>query len=160
MRSNDAAELEQLYTANYPRLVAELTVLCGSRAVAEDCAQETFTRLVLHWKKVSRYERPVAWLRTVGYRLAVDDARRRQRLRPTPDADLQSTDVADELRLREVWQAVLDLPPLQSEVLVRHAAFGLTDAEIAADLEVPIGTVKSRLSRARTALRTHLGEAQ
>lgn len=159
MRTNQAAELEQLYTANYPRLVAELTVLCGSRAIAEDCAQETFTRLVLHWNKVSRYERPVAWLRTVGYRLAIDDARRRRRLRPMLDPELQGGAAPDDVRLREVWQAVLDLPPLHSEVLVRHAALGLSDDEIAADLEVPLGTVKSRLSRARTALRTHLGEA-
>ena len=73
MKLNNREGLAEIHAAFYPRLVGELTVVAGSRASAEDCANEAFTRLVLHWNKVSKYDSPVAWLRTVGYRLAVDE---------------------------------------------------------------------------------------
>ena len=57
----------------------------------------------------------------------------------------------------EIWRAVRDLPAAQREVVVLRAVHDLTDAEIANDLAVPIGTVKSRLFRARHTLRTRLG---
>lgn len=158
MRLRNRDDLEQVYAAYYPRLVAELTAVSGSRAAAEDCANEAFTRLVLHWNKVSRYDSPIAWLRTVGYRLAVDEHRRRRRLAPLLDHEPDAQTAHDQLRNREIWQAVLDLPLPQREVVVRRAAQDLTDAEIAEDLKLPIGTVKSRLSRARTTLRARLGE--
>lgn len=158
MRWLDRDGLEELYAAHYPRLVAELTVVSGSRAVAEDCANEAFTRLVLHWNKVSQHDHPAAWLRTVGYRLAVDEYRRTRRHAPFVDLKDDPRTAADPPRNHEIWQAVLDLPTHQREVMVRRAAQSLTDAEIADDLDLPVGTVKSRLSRARATLRSRLGE--
>lgn len=158
MTLHDREGLEELYSAFYPRLVGELTVVAGSRASAEDCAHEAFTRLVLHWNKVSQHDSPIAWLRTVGYRLAVDEQRRSRRQLAASDPDPPARPVDDHPHHTEIWQAILDLPAIQREVVVRRAVHDLTDAEIADDLAVPIGTVKSRLSRARTSLRSRLGE--
>ncbi len=151
-------EVEQIYLAFYPRLVGELTVVTGSRDTAQDCAHEAFTRLVLHWTKVSNHNSPIAWLRTVGYRLAIGEIRRTGRLAPLSEHEPQPRLDHDQLRNREIWQAVLELPAHQREILVRRAVHDLSDAEIADDLTLPVGTVKSRLSRARTALRARLGE--
>lgn len=41
-------DLEEIFSAYYPRLVAEMALVTGSRAVAEDCVGEAFTRLVMH----------------------------------------------------------------------------------------------------------------
>lgn len=148
--------LEEIYAAHYPRLVAELTFIAGSRSAGEDCANEAFTRLVLHWNKVSRYERPIAWVRKVGYHLAVDEYRRRRRTVPLPEThDTHAEPSA--LGQYDIWEAVSHLPASHREILVLRVAHGLNDAEIAKELKVPIGTVKSRLSRARVTLRDHLG---
>lgn len=158
MKLHDREGLEELYSAFYPRLVGELTVVAGSRTSAEDCANEAFTRLILHWNKVSRYDSPIAWLRTVGYRLAVDEHRRSRRHPPLSDHQSPTTTRIDHPHSHEIWQAIRELPAIQREVVVRRAVHDLSDAEIAEDLAVPIGTVKSRLSRARTSLRSRLGE--
>lgn len=158
MKLNNREGLAEIHAAFYPRLVGELTVVAGSRASAEDCANEAFTRLVLHWNKVSKYDSPVAWLRTVGYRLAVDEQRRSRRQLATSDPEPAPSHIDDHPYQHEIWQAIRDLPASQREVVVRRAVHDLTDAEIAEELAVPIGTVKSRLSRARTTLRSHLGE--
>ena len=160
MNLRDREGLEALYLACYPRLVAELSLVTGSRASGEDCANEAFTRLVKHWNKVSTYERPVAWVRTVGYRLAVDELRRRARHTPLLDYEVRAGGaVPDGTSQYEIWEAIQHLPIDQREVLIRHASHGLSDSEIAAHLDVPIGTVKSRLSRARRSLRSRLGDA-
>lgn len=158
MKLQNREGLAEIHAAFYPRLVGELTVVAGSRAAAEDCANEAFTRLVLHWNKVSKYDSPIAWLRTVGYRLAVDEYRRSRRQPAVPDHEPSAGPSNDYPYQHEIWQAIRDLPASQREVVVRRAVHELTDAEIAEELAVPIGTVKSRLSRARSTLRSRLGE--
>ncbi|MET4078682.1 RNA polymerase sigma factor [Janibacter sp. UYMM211] len=158
MRLHDRDRLEEIYAAFYPRLVGELTVVAGSRSSAEDCANEAFTRLVLHWNKVSKHDSPVAWLRTVGYRLAVDEHRRSRRQTPTSEATDGAGPFSQQSTRHEIWQAIQNLPAAQREVVVLRAVHDLTDAQIAEDLAVPVGTVKSRLFRARQTLRTRLGD--
>ncbi|MEX1909540.1 RNA polymerase sigma factor [Janibacter sp. Y6] len=138
--------------------MGELTVVAGSRSSAEDCANEAFTRLVLHWNKVSKHDSPVAWLRTVGYRLAVDEHRRSRRQTPTSEATDGAGPFSQQSTRHEIWQAIQNLPAAQREVVVLRAVHDLTDAQIAEDLAVPVGTVKSRLFRARQTLRTRLGD--
>ncbi|MCM3556693.1 sigma-70 family RNA polymerase sigma factor [Janibacter melonis] len=150
-------DLEQIYTAYYPRLVAEVAVVTGSRSLAEDCVGEAFARLVLHWNKVSRYQQPRAWVRRVAHNLAVDESRRRRRLGsldevPEPHAPEHTAE------LREVWGAIAALPSQQREVLVRRVVDGATEAEMAVALRVPVGTIKSRLSRARSNVRHSIGD--
>lgn len=140
------------YAATYARLVGGLTVACGSRADAEEVVQEAFARLLPRWSTVSAYEDPEAWVRTVAFRLSASRWRRakvaaRGLARLGPPAEVRPPDVA---RV-EAERLLADLPRIYREVLVLHHAFDLSVEQIARELGVPAGTVKSRLSRGRDA---------
>ena len=146
--------LEEFYAASYARLVAVLTVTAGSRAEAEEVVQEAFVRLVPRWAKVSQYDDPEQWVRTVAWRLAtsrwrkvVTGARALRRHGPPPDVPAPSTEPL------EVQELLAGLSVEHRQVLVLHYGLGLSVEECAAQLGVAAGTVKSRLSRARTAAR-------
>ncbi len=149
-------DLDEFYAAGYPRIVGMLVLLTGNRAEAEEIAQEAFIRLIPRWETVRRYDDPLAWVRTTARRLATSRWRRAKvaaRALPLlgaaqrgarPDCDL-SPEVADWLR---------GLSAQHREVLVLHYALQMPIEEIATELGVAPGTVKSRLSRARQAART------
>lgn len=144
--------MSELYTASYGRLVGLLTVVCGSAADAEEVVQEAFVRLLPRWDRVSEYDDPEAWLRTVAFRLSASRWRRARvaarglaRLGPPPDAPEPDGARLDAERL------LAALPRRYREVLVLHHGLGLPVAEIARELGVATGTVKSRLSRGRAA---------
>ena len=138
----------------YPRVVAQLRLLTGDQASAEDIAQEAFVRAASRWRQLSRYDQPEAWVRRTAFRLAIDllrRARRHRRLlarlgtRAEPDVELHPQD-------RAVVEALLRLPLPQREVLVLHHCLDLPVEAVAAQTGVSVGTVKSRLSRGRERL--------
>jgi RNA polymerase sigma factor (sigma-70 family) len=146
------AGVAALYAASYARLVGVLAVATGSRADAEDVVQEAFARLLPRWSSVSAYDEPEAWLRTVAFRLAASRWRRAKvaarglaRLGAPPDVAPPDGSRLDAERI------LTGLSRPLREVLVLHHALGLPVDEIARELGVPAGTVKSRLSRARAA---------
>lgn len=151
VQTDDVAEL---YAAACPRLIGFLTVMGGSRADAEEVAQDAFVRLLQHWPKVREYDDPQAWLRMVAVRLMISRHRRRQvatlglrrleRARPPAAAD------ADD-RI-DVAAALAGLPISHRAVVLLHHVHDLPVDEVARQLRVPVGTVKSRLARARAAL--------
>lgn len=144
--------LDDFYAAAYPGLVRLLTAMSGSRPDAEELAQEAFVRLVPRWSRVSRYELPEAWVRQVAVRALVSRRRRAkvalaaQRLL----ADDASAPAPTGDRL-DVEATMRSLPLAHRTVLVLHHGLGLPLEQIARELGVPLGTVKSRLSRARAA---------
>lgn len=140
------------YGAAFPRLVGYLTPIVGSRSEAEDLAQEAFVRLVPRWEKVSRYVDPEAWLRSVGYRLAVSRWRRLRTatLHLARQAQLPESPAPNEDAVL-VGAVLKSLSREHRQVLVLHYALGFSVEEIARELAVAPGTVKSRLSRARAA---------
>jgi RNA polymerase sigma-70 factor (ECF subfamily) len=106
---------------------------------------------------VRGYHDPEAWVRTVAFRRAIDHQRRsaRQRralLRLGPPPSLPPVD-AEHL---DLVRALRRLPVAQREVLVLHYVAELAVERIAAELRVPVGTVKSRLARGRAALANQL----
>lgn len=141
--------------------------LCGDSDQAQDAAQEAFLRA---WLNLPSF-RPGTSLRNWLYRIAVNaalDALRRERktIEAAPD-DLPLTDPANgpelELlqreRVRLVRDALLSLPEASRAVLVLREYGELSYQEIATVLEIPIGTVMSRLNSARAQLKRLL-EAQ
>ena len=154
---NDA--VRAVYEASYARLVGLVAVAAGSRAEAEECVQEAFIRQLREWPTVSRFDSPEAWTRKVALRLLSN--RRRQarngvrallRLGPPASAPEPTSESLD------IQRALGRLPAGQRQVVVLHYLVGLAVAEIAAELEIAPGTVKSRLSRAREALSPLLRE--
>lgn len=150
--------LEELYAASYARLVGVVGAVTGDRAVAEEAVQDAFVRLIAKWPQVSRYDDPEAWVRKValgfvskGRRKALNGVKAALRHGPQPDHPASTGDAVD------LRRALAALPRQQREAIVLRD-IGLDVADIARQLGVPEGTVKSRLSRARAALAPLLRE--
>jgi RNA polymerase sigma-70 factor (ECF subfamily) len=136
----------------------------GDTQLAEDAAQETFIQAWLH---LASY-RPQSPLRNWLYRIAVNAAtdmlRREKRILPHALEDMQLSDpqagpesiYSQEERTALVQKAVLSLPDASRAVLVLREYEELSYHEIADTLNIPVGTVMSRLNYARKVLRGQL----
>jgi RNA polymerase sigma-70 factor, ECF subfamily len=149
---------EEFFAATYARLVGLLFAFLHDQAQAEDAVQDAFASALLRWRSLRGYRDPEAWVRTVAFRRAIDHHRRnvRQvrallRLGPPPPLPPVGADHVDLVR------ALHKLPLAQREVLVLHYVAELAVERIAAELRLPVGTVKSRLARGRAALAQQLG---
>lgn len=133
--------------------------MCGDAQLAEDAAQDAFIRA---WEALPRYRHRgtfKAWLYRIALNCARDALRRR---RPTADVDLlpMTSDAPGperQMLRREraalVQKAVLQLPDASRAALILREYEGLSYKEIAQTLDLPLGTVMSRLHYARSRLR-------
>jgi len=138
--------------------------MCGDAQVAEDAAQETFIQA---WQHLAAY-RPQTSLRSWLYRIAVNAAtdmlRKEKRILPNALEDLHLQDpqagpealFVQQERTALVRKAILSLPDASRAVLVLREYEGMSYHEIAATLDIPVGTVMSRLNYARKSLRDKL----
>jgi RNA polymerase sigma factor (sigma-70 family) len=155
------ATLREFYAATYPRLVSVVALVIDSRAEAEDIAQEAFARLVPRWSAVSRHESLEAWVRTVAFRLASNRRRKiRNGLTATRRHGAPLDVAAPSADSVDVRRALAALPMPQRQVVVLHHLVGLELTQVAAELGIPTGTVKSRLSRSRAVLAPLLREQE
>jgi RNA polymerase sigma-70 factor, ECF subfamily len=140
------------YTASYQRLLGQLFAVTGDLAEAENVLQEAYARAFVRWAQVHVY-RPEAWVRRVALNLAAMAARRLRR-RAVALWRLGPPPVVPELspELLDLHRALGTLPLGQRQVIVLHHLVGLPVEEVARELGVPAGTVKSRLARGRRAL--------
>jgi RNA polymerase sigma-70 factor, ECF subfamily len=148
---------EEFFAATYARLVGLLFAFLHDQAQAEDTVQDAFASALLRWRSIRSYHDPEAWVRTVAFRRAIDHHRRNARqlrallrLGPPPSLPPVGAEHVDLVR------ALRRLPLAQREVLVLHYVAELGVDQVAAELGLPAGTVKSRLSRGRTALAQQL----
>jgi RNA polymerase sigma-70 factor (ECF subfamily) len=165
--------------ANHERMVFQLALhLLGDRDEALDLSQEVFLRV---FRTLPSFRGQSA-LKTWIYRIAINQARNRQRwwrrrrrsdqiqlehhvldhgeLRQPGDADAPDRAFARKELARRLWAALDGLPFDQRTVIVLREIDGLSYEEIADSLDVAVGTVKSRLTRARQTLRRELSEVQ
>ena len=152
---------ESLITQQIPRLRRYARALTGDRAAADDLVQDTLERALsrIHlWRRGSDLR---AWLFTIMHNIFVNQTRSRMRYphqaldEPTADAlQYREPDWSD---LRDIGDALARLPVEQRTVVLLVGLEQFTYEEAARMLEVPIGTVMSRLSRARERMRTLLG---
>ena len=156
----EADEFDAFYTASFTRLAGQVHAMIGDRDEAQECVQEAFARAWSHRRQLDRASHPEAWVRTTAYRLAVSRWRRTMRGRRAPDRALQPTsDVAPPNEARVALMAALQqLPADQRRALVLHHLCDLPVADVADEVGAPVGTVKARLSRGRTALQALLGD--
>ena len=148
-----APDVEDLYAASYRRLVVQMFAVCGDLGTAEDAVQDAFVTAVRKRRELRSVANPEAWVRTValnrvrtGWRHAAVVLRHRGDL-PGPQG---ITEVGPEHVA--LVRALGELDPDQRLVVVLHHLADVGVAQIAAELGVPEGTVKSRLSRARARL--------
>jgi len=103
-----------------------------------------------------------AWLRSILHNVFVDDLRRRQvrgtmvDVRDLEDDLALSTPPADRAGMQDFYAAIMKLSVEHRQILLLVGVEGLSYSEVAAELGVPIGTVMSRLARARERLRAGL----
>jgi RNA polymerase sigma-70 factor (ECF subfamily) len=149
----DALDLKELYAASYARLVMQVFALCGDMAKAEDAVQDAFVTAIRKRRQLDGVRNPEAWVRTVavnqvrgGWRHAAVVRRYGAKV-PGPQAAVEVG--PDHVAL---VTALAQLDGDQRVVLVLHHLADLDIADIAEELGVPVGTVKSRLSRGRSRL--------
>jgi len=139
-----------------PRLRRYARALVGERAAADDLVQDTLERA---WTKLHLYREGTdlrAWLFTVMHNVHVNQVRA---ARPTAALDEDMPELAqravqgDALLVRDLERAIAALPAAQREVLLLVALEDLSYDETARVLGIPIGTVMSRLARAREKVR-------
>jgi RNA polymerase sigma-70 factor (ECF subfamily) len=156
----DVEEFDSFYAASFPRLVGQLYAMVGDRDEAQECVQEAFVRAWSHRRQLQKAHAPEAWVRTTAYRLAVSRWRRTMRSRREPDRAVQHQEApagpdSDHVAL---VAALRQLPEAQRRAIVLHHLCDLPVSSVAAEVGVPEGTVKARLSRRRAALLSLLGD--
>lgn len=155
-------ELVRRYHAGVINVVYRL---CGDARLAEDAAQEAFIRGWLHLPSYNPRSSLRNWLYQIAVNAALDTLRKETKVSPNAleDLPLAASDPGPEAAViqaeqrTQVQRAILALPPSSRVVLVLREYEGLSYQEIASALEIPIGTVMSRLNFARSRLKETLG---
>jgi RNA polymerase sigma-70 factor (ECF subfamily) len=167
MEASETALMQVLFDEHAAALWRYAMRLTGDRARAEDVVQETLLRAWQHPEAVDDSERSArAWLFTVARNMIIDE-RRSARFRneigtadmgEAPEDTKQPTEVDSALDRLLVGDAIAQLSPDHRAVIRRSYYLGWSTAQIAADLDIAEGTVKSRLHYAIRALRLTLQE--
>ncbi len=152
-------QLVLLYRAGVVSLVYRLS---GDNQLAEEAAQEAFIRA---WQRLGTYKTQFSfrnWIFSIATHVALDTLRSERQTIDIEDLPLEAPEGKPEAeaeeheRIRRVKQAVQALPPACRAVLVLREYEGLSYADISSALDIPTGTVMSRLSYARSQLRQML----
>ena len=164
-RRGDDEAVRQMY-GTYSRLVLTVAFrVLGDRGLAEEATQQTFLQA---WRNAASFEverDPAPWLVTIARRVAIDIQRREARRPVTaledapPDDPSLVTDPPSAAQLWDTWQvraAIDELDEREREVVRLQHLEGFTHAEIAEQLGIAVGTVKSRSFRAHRTLATRL----
>ena len=155
-------DFARLLEAEIPRLRRYARALTRDVTRADDLVQSCLTRAVAK-QHLWQYGTDLrAWLFTILHNQYVNDVRRSVReadtieLSEAPQLTVQSNAIAS-LELRDLETALGKLQPEQREVILLVGLEGMAYEEVAAVLEIPVGTVRSRLSRGRDQLRLLMG---
>lgn len=143
-----AAAFEQLVVTHGPRLHRYLAAQLRDDGEALDVLQETLAAAWRGLPGLRHADRFRPWLAGIAANKVVDSIRRRA---PVGDADPETAG-SEDAGLLEAREAMASLEPRFREVLLLRYLLGLTEEEVAAALDIRVGTVKSRAARARRAL--------
>lgn len=155
----DAQRFDEFYRETSARLMRYGYAVVGEQAEAQDVVHEAYARAWRNWRKVVDHPAPEAWVRLTVSRLATDRWRRiaiwrtaLSRSGTTPPVGPPSEDTV------LLTAALRKLPPNQRQAVALHYLFDLPVGQIAEEMDTTPNTVKSWLSRGRTALAAQLSE--
>lgn len=156
-RAGDEHAIRALYQAHGGAVFTVARSITGNRELADDVVQQTFTKA---WQAADRFDpsRPIApWLYAIARRTAIDVLRHERR--PTTGGHAAEVDLGvagpsfeRTWEVHEVRTAIDGLPADEREIVRLSHLAGLSHPEIAERLGIPVGTVKSRSSRAHRRL--------
>ena len=145
--------MERLYRAHWPRAYRAAYLVVHDAAGAEDIAQEAFLAAVRALDRFDRHRPFGPWLHRIVVNRAIDWARART-LRGEVEVDDSLAGQEPPAELPELVRALAALPPDQRAVVVLRHLLEYTPGEIAELLDLPRGTVNSRLRRGLDALKS------
>jgi RNA polymerase sigma-70 factor (ECF subfamily) len=156
--TTDAADFDETFRDHYERLVRSLAVACGDREAAADAVEDGFTRAFARWRRISRYEDPVGWVRHVALNRLRDHFRRAERGRTA--VDRLSGQTTQSMPGPEAPDDLLDelatLPRQQRIAVALYYVDELSVREIADAMGLSEGAVKYHLHAGRATLRERL----
>jgi len=145
--------LRALYAEHAPMLLRYLYRLTGRRDEAEDLLQETFVQALKGLDRLEAAASPKAWLFAIARHLGLNARQRRREMLPLDGQLAAPADNEPDARLERMREAIAALPEKQRDALQLRLGEGLTYEEIAVVLDIPVGTVRSRLHTAVRSLR-------
>ncbi len=147
-------EFSTFYAAEWRRVFRPLAVILRDVDLAQEATDEAMTRAYQHWPRVRGMDNPTGWVYRVALNWSRTQLRRRglaRRLLPRRAEEAREPMVEPGL-----VAALGRLPMRQREVVVLRYVLDWSEAEVAAALAIPRGTVKSRLHRALAQLRQEM----
>lgn len=152
-------QVARLYREHGPDLLRYLRRRFADAGSAEDLLQETFVQAMRRPDRLGQAVSPRAWLFAIARNVGVSWLRRRRRPVRLPDEIASPVGAAEDPRLERMRRAIAALPAPQREALELRLREQLSYEEIADVLDVPLGTVRSRLHHAVRRLRGAIGDA-
>jgi RNA polymerase sigma-70 factor (ECF subfamily) len=157
-QAGSAAALESLYRDHWPRAYRAAYLVVHDAAAAEDIAQEAFLAAVRALDRFDRRRPFGPWLHRIVVNRAIDWSRARGLRAEVELAESEAAPAAAPAELPALVAALGELPPEQRGVIVLRHFLEYTPGEIADLLDLPRGTVNSRLRRGLDALARALEE--
>jgi RNA polymerase sigma-70 factor (ECF subfamily) len=157
----DRSALADLFGRHAPWLLMRLSRRCTDRDVVEEAVQDTFVAVWRNARSYSGRGEIAAWIWGIGIRRLIDSLRRSRNVKPLPQAQPDIVISAEDqvllgVEFGDLAGALNRLSPELRAVVQATIIDGLTTKEAAALLGIPIGTVKTRMMRARARLREEL----
>jgi RNA polymerase sigma-70 factor (ECF subfamily) len=163
LRSDPRTQFTRALVEQLPALRRYALALSGSLAAGDDLVQDCLERALRQSDRLRDPQRLGAWLRSILHNLYIDQLRRKR----SRGIEEDISDMADDLMIsvapaaerapaHEVTAAMGTLTAEHRQILLLVGLEGMNYREIAAELSIPIGTVMSRLARARERLRSAL----
>ena len=153
-QGKDAAiePIERLYRDHGPAILGYLRAAVGDSESAQDLLQQTFLQALRSADRLDQAFSPRAWLFGIARKIAANDIRRRPKVVSLP-VQLWANCQPQDPRIERMREAIAGLPITLKETLELRLTQELSYQEIAIVLEIPIGTVRSRLHNAVSQLR-------
>ena len=157
MAKQSEAEFDAVMREHLAAVSAYARSATSRRHLTEEAVQETFIRAWRYWPTFRHESSVLSWLITICRRVIIDLVQKDTVVDQLPIDVIDTNDAFESTALQEL---ISHLPLPQREVVVLCAFLGFDYETTASTLNIPIGTVRSRLARARETLGTQLNNAR